>query len=144
MRFFKRKQEKSTRIEIPLKEFAQQAAFDTRLMSVQEINSLLEFPPMSDEVADMEHDASEDRLSRLEPMHSMLVFHSALIGDLSAKTHAYVTNEDLSEEEMGELRLVYSAVALSATSSLLSVLYSYGLVDIMGVNPKIIDGNTDE
>ena len=144
MRFFKRKPKKSTYIQVPLKHFAQQVAFDTRLMSVQEINSVLDFPPMSDEVADMEHEASDDRLSKISPMHPVLVFHSALIGDLSARTHAYVVNENMSEEEMEELRLVYAAVAMSATSSLLSVLYSYELIDIVGVNPTIIDGDNCE
>jgi hypothetical protein len=93
---FRRKKKVRIAVEtVPLPVLIRQVIYDSMLMPTEDIANALGLPPISDEVADMEEQASEDRLERFSSLIPFIDSHADMISKIA--TSAYLL-EDSDEE----------------------------------------------
>lgn len=131
MRFFKRKKKSVTVAQVPLTVLMREIIYDAMLNPIEGIAESLGLPPISDEVAEMEIDASEERLHNIAGLLPFIDAHA----DIAAKiaTAAYMLDEDntddVSAEQLEHLTHLFRMVALSSAVSCVSTLVNIGLIE---------------
>lgn len=134
---FKRKK-KAKRVEvkhIPLPILIRQAIYDTMLEPAEGIADVMGLPPISDEVADMEADASQERLERFANLIPFIDSHSDIASRIAAA--AYALDEDgddvnvfnLHEDDYEKIYSLFKIVALSSSISCISTLFNLNLIE---------------
>jgi hypothetical protein len=89
-------------------------------------------PPISDEVAQMEEEASQMRLQSFSPLLPFIDTHADIVAKIA--TSAY-TLEELNtvsfaeQKDFDELTKLFRLVALSSSLSCVSTLFSLGLIE---------------
>lgn len=148
-KFLKPKHQESQVILVPLAMLARQAVFDTRLSDPQTLGHLLGFPPMSEDVAEMENQASIERVDAIQSLYPIISLHGDIVSEAICKYLARTggpvdeATPDMIEEYENFLRRLCQPVMITACLSLLSVLYEYGLIHIMGSNPTLVEDNDE-
>ena len=105
--------------------------YDAMLNPVEGIAESMGLPPISDDVAEMEAQASEERLHNIAPLIPFIDAHA----DIAAKiaTAAYLLEEgnadDVSPEQLDQLTHLFRMVALSSAVSCVSTLNNIGLIE---------------
>jgi hypothetical protein len=132
---FRRKKKDRIAVEtVPLPVLIRQVIYDSMLMPTEDIANALGLPPISDEVADMEEQASEERLERFASLIPFIDSHADMISKIA--TSAYLL-EDSDEEakikvdEVEDLTKLFRLVALSSSLSCVSTLFNLGLVEMV-------------
>ena len=132
---FRRKKKDRIPVEtVPLPVLIRQVIYDSMLMPTEDIANALGLPPISDEVADMEEQASEERLERFSSLIPFIDSHADMISKIA--TSAYLL-EDSDEEakikvdEVEDLTKLFRLVALSSSLSCVSTLFNLGLVEMV-------------
>lgn len=130
---FKRNKNELFLLEIPVGAFVRMSAFDASIADPQTITEILGLPQMSDDVAEMEEEASQTRLSALAPISHLLLLHAAALSEtMTVYQSNHSREEDMDDDEMEHMRKMYQGICLTSTMSVLSVLSEYGLIEIMG------------
>lgn len=130
MNFFRRKK-KITVTQVPLTVLMREIIYDAMLTPVEGIAESMGLPPISDDVAEMEAQASEDRLYNIAALIPFIDAHA----DIAAKiaTAAYLLDEDnseeVSDEQLDQLTHLFRMVALSSAVSCVSTLNNIGLIE---------------
>ena len=135
---FKRKKKKPIKrvelISIPMPVLMRQAIYDTMLEPAEEIAAALGLPPISDEVADMETQASQKRLERFASLLPFIDSHSDLCARITSS--AYLIGDDEDDEENSfpsadsdRIADLFKIVAISSTISCISSLFNLGLLE---------------
>ena len=123
---FKRRKKKSVKVEIkhiPLPILIRQAIYDTMLEPAEGIADAMGLPPISDEVADMEADASQERLERFANLIPFIDSHSDIASRIAAAAYALDDDNDdtnvfnLSEDDYEKIYSLFKIVALSSSIS---------------------------
>ena len=132
--FKRKKNEGLFLLEIPIGAFARMSAFDASISDPQTITEILGLPQMSDDVAEMEEEASLNRLSVLTPISHLLLLHASVLSETMAmyQSKHSPNGEEMDDDEVERMKKLYQAVSLTSTLSALSVLSEYGLIEIMG------------
>jgi len=134
---FKRKK-KRTSVEvkhIPLPILIRQTIYDTMLEPAEGIAEAMGLPPISDEVADMEADASQERLESIARLLPFIESHSDIASRIAAAAYALDDDMDvqnilnLSEEDYEKIYSLFKIVAMSSSISCISTLVNLGLVE---------------
>ena len=121
-------------LSISLPVLIRQVIYDTMLMPTEDIANAMGLPPISDEVADMEEQASEKRLQRFSKLLPFIDSHA----DIAAKiaVAAYLLEDDEIEEKLVEdaetLQRLFRLVALSSSLSCISTLFNLELIELNG------------
>jgi hypothetical protein len=142
--FKKLKKEEPLVFVVPLGTLARQAVFDTRISDPQTLSNLLGMPPMSEDVAEMEDDASLDRVESLSALYPLISLHSDVMADAMSKylarsdSEILANNPDIIDDYETFLKGLCAAVTTTSCVSLLSVLNEHGLIHIVGANPRLI------
>jgi hypothetical protein len=134
---FKRKKKKgSRRVEvksIPLPILMRQAIYDSMLEPAEDIANALGLPPISDEVAEMEVQASQERLELFSPLIPFIDSHASLAARIT--TSAYMLDDEnnlfssMGDEDIDRLTDLFKIVAISSTMSCISSLFNLGLLE---------------
>ncbi|CAB4122124.1 hypothetical protein UFOVP27_62 [uncultured Caudovirales phage] len=135
---FKRKKRKSVLMKhVPLPVLIRQTIYDTMLEPAEGIAEAMGLPPISDDVADMEADASQERLESIASLLPFIDSHSDMAARISAA--AYALDDDDGEDDLASLNLdseniealtsLFKIVALSSSISCISSLVELGLVE---------------
>lgn len=140
MRFWKKKKKKEdVRIKhIPLPVLIRQVIYDTMLMPAEEIAEAIGLPPISDEVAEMEERASQERLERLATLIPFIDSHADIVSKIAAS--AYMLEDDGSEDmkltlgDLDDMTKLFRLVALSSALSCISTLFSLNLIKSKAVD----------
>ena len=120
--------------QIPLPVLIRQVIYDTMLMPAEGIAEAMGLPPISDEVAEMEEDASQERLERFAQLIPFIDSHA----DISARiaTAAYMLEDedldDLEHFDIGDadnMTKLFRLVSLSSSMSCVSTLLNLGLIE---------------
>lgn len=136
-------------IMVPLGALAREAVFDTRIADPQTLTALLGMPPMSDDVAEMEDEASRIRVNDLQALYPVISLHADVMADTISKYLAKMDNDAvkdhpaLIEDYENFLHGICRPVTVTSCLSLLSVLNAYGLIQIIGANPHLVE-DSDE
>jgi hypothetical protein len=123
-------------LSVSLPVLIRQVIYDTMLMPTEDIANSMGLPPISDEVADMEEQASEKRLQRFSRLLPLIDSHA----DIAAKiaVAAYLLEDDEIEEKLVEdtetLQRLFRLVALSSSLSCVSTLFNLELIELNGAN----------
>lgn len=136
---FKRKKKK-VRVQmkhIPLPILIRQAIYDTMLEPAEGIAVALNLPPISDEVSEMEEQASQARLERFAGLLPLIDSHSDIAARISSAAY-FLDDEDgesvkdfnISEENLDKLTALFKIVALSSTISCVSTLFNLDLIEL--------------
>ena len=136
MRFLRRrKNKKSPVIQVPLTVLMREIIYDSMMHPTEGIANSMGLPPISPEVADMEEQASESRLSNIAELIPFIDAHS----DIAAKiaTSAYLLDdenkESVSNDNLEQLNALFRMVSLAATISCVSTLNNIGLIESKAV-----------
>jgi hypothetical protein len=128
---FRRKKIKAQVVQVPLPVLIRQVIYDTMLTPTEGIADALGLPPISEEVADMEQQASDDRINTLAMLLPFIDAHA----DIAAKitSAAYMLEDDamfdVPEEALDQLLELFRVVSLASSLSCVSTLFSLGLVE---------------
>ena len=134
---FRRK--KRMRVEvrhIPLPILIRQTIYDTMLEPAEGIAEAMGLPPISDEVADMEADASQERLERIAGLLPFIDSHADMLSRISAAAYALDDTPDeknvfnITEDDYEKIYSLFKVVALSACISCISTLVNLNLIDV--------------
>lgn len=132
MKFLRRKKSKKVRItQVPLSVLMREIVYDSMLTPTEDIANLMGLPTISEEVALMEEQASQDRLSNIAALLPFIDAHA----DITAKiaTSAYLldddTDEEISQEHLDQLTTLFRMVSLASAVSCVSTLVNIGLVE---------------
>jgi hypothetical protein len=116
MRFLRRrKNKKSPVIQVPLTVLMREIIYDSMMHPTEGIANSMGLPPISPEVADMEEQASESRLSNIAELIPFIDAHS----DIAAKiaTSAYLLDdenkESVSNDNLEQLNALFRMVSLA-------------------------------
>jgi hypothetical protein len=132
---FRRKKKDRISVEtVPLPVLIRQVIYDSMLMPTEDIANALGLPPISDEVADMEEQASEERLERFASLIPFIDSHADMMSKIA--TSAYLLEESDEEakikvDEVADLTKLFRLVALSSSLSCVSTLFNLGLVEMV-------------
>lgn len=128
--WFKRKRKKVTMHQVPLPVLIRQVIYDTMLTPAEEIANYMGLPPISEEVSDMEEQASQDRLAKFAVLLPFIDAHADIVGKVASS--AYVLedkDEPIADNDIEQLTMLFKTVSLSAALSCISTLMSLGLIE---------------
>jgi len=138
--FGKRKRQSSQisrLMTIPLPVLIRQVIYDSMLEPAELIAESLGLPPISDEVAEMEERASQERLETFSHLLPFIDSHADIAAKIAAA--AYVLSDEIDTEEkvndidIAEMTKLFRLVSLSAAVSCMSTLINLDLVHSKGV-----------
>jgi hypothetical protein len=121
----------------PLPVLIRQIIYDSMLMPAEDIAEAMGLPPISDEVAEMEEQASQDRLENFASLIPFIDSHSDIVAKVAA--NAFILEESLEElekyglEDIDNLMKTFKLVSLSSTLSCISSLFNLGLIEEKGL-----------
>ena len=134
--FWKRK--RRSRVElthVPIPVLIRQAIYDSMLMPSEAIAEAMGLPPISDEVAEMEEAASQQRLERFSKLLPFIDSHADIAARIAAS--AYMIEDDETEgddplglEDLEGIVSLFRLVSLASTVSCVSALVNLGLVEM--------------
>lgn len=135
MIFKRKKKPKKVQItHIPLPILIRQAIYDTMLEPAEGIADVMGLPPISDEVADMEADASQERLERFANLIPFIDSHSDIASRIAAAAYALDDDNDdtnvfnISDDDYDKIYSLFKIVALSSSISCISTLFNLNLI----------------
>jgi len=131
-----RRKRKHKRVEvkhIPLPILIRQAIYDTMLEPSEGIAEAMGLPPISDEVAEMEIAASQERLERFAKLFPFIDSHSDMAARIAAAAY-FIEDEEDHLESLGDIDLdkitgLFKVVAISSSISCISTLFNLGLLE---------------
>jgi hypothetical protein len=134
--FKRKKKAKVVKVNhIPLPILIRQAIYDTMLEPAEGIADVMGLPPISDEVADMEADASQERLERFANLIPFIDSHSDIASRIAAAAYALDDDNDdtnvlnLHEDDYEKIYSLFKIVALSSSISCISTLFNLNLIE---------------
>ena len=132
MSFWKRKKRKVMVTQVPLSVLMRQIVYDAMLTPTEGIAEMMGLPPISDEVAEMEEDAHQDRLSKISALLPFIDAHADILAQVA--TSAYMLDADKEKAEvplegLDHLNQLFRMVALASSVSCVSTLSNIGLIE---------------
>lgn len=135
--FWKRKHKHFHKIfpeQVALPVLIRQVIYDSMLMPPEGIADALGLPPISDEVAEMEEEASQDRLHRFHSLIPFVDSHADICARIATAAY-FLEDEDVEKlgiEDAETLTKLFRLVSLSSSISCVSTLFSLGLIKMTG------------
>lgn len=131
----KKKHKKHQMKHIPLPILIRQTIYDTMLEPAEGIANALGLPPISEEVSDMESQASQKRLERFAGLFPFIDSHSDMVARISAAAYSMEDKEaevealHLDSESLDRISSLFKLVALASSISCISTLFSLDLIE---------------
>ena len=126
--------------QVPLPVLIRQVIYDSMLMPAEDIAYAMGLPPVSDDVAEMEERASQERLEKFSSLIPFIDSHADIAAKIAASAYM-IEDEDYDDDEekfeLGDienLTKLFRLVALSSTLSCVSTLINLGLIKSMAVS----------
>lgn len=127
---------------IPLPILIRQAIYDSMLEPAEGIAVAMGLPPISEEVSDMETQASQARLEKFSALIPFIDSHSDIASRIAMASYVLDDDgdekEDIDQEELARLSGLFKLVALSASLSCVSSLFTLGFIE-----SKVVDDNDE-
>lgn len=130
--FWRRKRKIVNVTQVPLSVLMRQIVYDAMLTPTEGIAEMMGLPPISDEVADMEQEAHEQRLGNIAGLLPFIDAHSEILGKVATAAYTLdnpLPNEAIPEENLDQLHSLFKMVALASSVSCISTLKNIGLID---------------
>jgi hypothetical protein len=145
--FRRRKRRIETRIiDIPLPILTRQNVYDSIFDDVEKIANKMGLPPISEEVSDMEKEASYRRIARFAPLLPFIDAQADISARVSATAYLItlgLEDEDRSmlERELDEVISLFKLVSVSAAVSCISTLINLELLstDVVSKDEEVLE-----
>lgn len=129
----KHRQDKISKLNtLTLPVLIRQIIYDSMLMPAEDIAREMGLPPVSDEVAEMEEEASQDRISRFSRLIPFIDSHADIMARIATAAYLLDEQEDdsiIDTSDTDAMTRMFRLVALSATISCMSTLFSLELIE---------------
>lgn len=122
-------------IQVPMPVLIRQVIYDSIFDDCEKIAAELGLPAISDDVSEMEEDASQDRLSKFSPLMPFIDAHSDISARVAAAAYALeIVGENpddkaVVDEELEQIVGLFKIVALSSSISCISTLMNLDLLE---------------
>lgn len=143
--FRKRKRKIKTKIiELRMPVLVRQVIYDSIFDDTEAIANSMGLPPISQEVAEMEQSASEERIAKFSPLLPFIESHSDIAARVAAAAYQLEMLEDhpdespLIEEDLEHIVNLFKLVSLSSAVSCVSTLMN---LDLLETSVKLEDNN---
>lgn len=129
---FRRSKKKAVTVtQVPLSVLMRQIVYDAMLTPTEDIAEMMGLPAISDEVADMEQEAHETRLSSIAGLLPFIDAHADILAKIALS--AYTLDNEIPEEipvdGLSVLEDLFRMVALASSVSCVSTLKNIGLIE---------------
>jgi hypothetical protein len=126
---------------VPLPVLIRQVIYDSMLMPAEDIADAMGLPPISDEVAEMEERASQDRLERFSQLIPFIDSHADISSNIAIAAYMlddgdFSDDERIGMEDIENLSKLFRLVSLSSTLSCVSTLFNLGLIQEKGIKHR--------
>lgn len=118
--------------EVPVGALARKTIYDSMITTPEEIAEKIGFPPIGEDVAEMEREASILRLKRIDPLVGIISVQSRIVAEAAAEFQRSLTDAPYSEEAFDAVVTAYTAVAFSAACSVISNLLDLDILHKAG------------
>lgn len=134
--FFKKRKKRIEQLKkvqsITLPVLIRQILYDTMLMPAEEIAYEMGLPPISEEVAEMEEIASQERLEHFSRLIPFIDSHADIAARIA--TAAYMIDDEdeeklLDKSDVESLTRLFRLISLSSSVSCVSTLFNLGLIE---------------
>lgn len=131
MRFWKRKKRKITVTQVPLSVLMRQIVYDAMLTPTEGIAEMMGLPPISDDVAEMEEEAHQDRLSNIAALLPFIDAHADILAQVASAAYMLDAEKDgeFPTDGLEQLNQLFRMVALASSVSCVSTLSNIGLIE---------------
>lgn len=120
-------------IQVPMPVLVRQVVYDSIFGSSEQIAVKMGLPPVSDEVSEMEHRASEERINKFAALLPFIDAHADISAQVSATAYVLESEEEgrvLEDVEgLAELTKLFKLVSMSASVSCISTLMDLDLLE---------------
>lgn len=132
MSWFKRKKKTETDvrvIELTLAGIARQIVHDGVLGDPLDIARRIDLPPLSEDVLEMEEEASHLRLQTIDRYMPLLELHAQVMGEICLASYQISNPErEMGEEQAEEMETLFRLVSFSSALTSLTLLTDLGLM----------------
>jgi hypothetical protein len=105
--------------------------YDSLLENPESISHRLGLPPISEEVSEMEQEASTARIKRIEVLLPFITAHADMYSEISfAKYCSVMSLDDMSESAQETVSSLFKLISFASATSCLSTLVDLGLVEV--------------
>ena len=138
-----------TPVYVPMSMIVRSVIYDAGFSNPEAVVASLGLQTVSDDVAEMEQDASDRRLDAIEPLAPLLGVISAMLAKATVAYSVSELNEDEVTEEMQKhLTDQFQRLALGSAICAVSTLIEIGLVkmngEALGIGPNPTDMNPED
>jgi hypothetical protein len=138
-----------TPVYVPMSMIVRSVIYDAGFSDPEAVVASLGLQSVSDEVAEMEQDASERRLDAIEPLAPLLGVISAMLAKATvAYSISEMTEDEVSPEMQENLTNQFQRLALGSAICAVSTLIEIGLVkmngEAIGIGPAPTDMNPED
>jgi hypothetical protein len=136
MKWFKKKKKDKEPEEVveymslPVSTLLRNIIYDSMLMEPESIANRLGLSPVSEDVSEMEEDASQERLEKIAPLIPLIEAHSMLSSEISLAGYSSIANIDEMDDDTKELyKKFFATISFTAAVSCVSTLVDLGLLE---------------
>lgn len=135
MDWFKKKKDKEPEeiveyMTVPVATLLRNIIYDSMLMEPEAIANKLGLSPVSEDVSEMEEDASQERLEKIAPLIPLIEAHSMLSSEISLAGYSSIANIDEMDDDTKELyKKFFATISFTAAVSCVSTLVDLGLLE---------------
>lgn len=132
--FWSKKKRRVRRVDVlkqvSLPVLIRQIIYDSMLTPPEGIANMMELPPISPEVSEMEHQASEDRIGNISALLPFIDAHADIAARISGAAYRLEGDDtEISDEELDQMLGLFRIVSLASAVSCVSTLVSLGLIE---------------
>lgn len=95
-----------------------------------EAAALIGLPPMSPDVHDMEERAHQERMEAIVPVMPLLLGQADFMGHVAAVLHLQKTTEELTDEQVELVHMVFTNIVKAAIVSSVSTAVGLGVLQV--------------
>ena len=114
--------------------------YDSMLVPAEEIADYLSLPRISEEVADMEEQASEKRIEKISALIPFIDSHADIASRIAVAAYVLEQEEPIEVNEVESMHGLFRLVSLSSTMSCISTLVDMGLLDSKVISKEEVGG----
>lgn len=129
-------------VNVPMPILIRQVIYDSAFDFADQIANKMGLPPVSEEVHDMEEQASADRIAKFSALLPFIDAHADIAAQVASTAYTIEADSPFEledSENLAELTKLFKIISVSSSVSCISTLMNLGLLET-----KVVSNNDDE